>query len=264
MSEYLVQFNNISKFFGKVIALKDVTMKLKRGEIMCLLGDNGAGKSTLIKTLAGVHKPDEGEIIFEDKRIIFDSPRDALDIGIGTVYQDLALVSLMSVTRNFFMGREPQKGLPLLKTFDIEKANKIAAERMGQIGIDVRDPSQAVGTMSGGERQCLAISRAIYFGAKVLVLDEPTSALGVHQASMVLKYIVKAASQGLAVILITHNVHHAYPVGNSFTVLNRGRSMGTFQKKDISREKLLSMMAGGEELNKLEVELKEMDRITTS
>ena len=169
----------------------------------------------------------------------------------------------MSVTRNFFMGREPQKGLHPFKTFDIEKANKIAAERMGQIGIDVRDPSQAVGTMSGGERQCLAISRAIYFGAKVLVLDEPTSALGVHQASMVLKYIVKAAANGLAVILITHNVHHAYPVGNSFTVLNRGKSLGTFQKKDISREELLSMMAGGEELAKLEVELKEMDRLNS-
>ena len=258
MSDYLVQFNNISKFFGKVIALKDVTMKLKKGEIMCLLGDNGAGKSTLIKTLAGVHRPDEGEIIVEGKKTIFDSPKDALDMGIATVYQDLALVSLMSVTRNFFMGREPMKGPPFFKTFDIEKANKIAAERMGQIGIDVRDPSQAVGTMSGGERQCLAISRAIYFGAKVLVLDEPTSALGVHQASVVLKYIVKAASQGLAVILITHNVHHAYPVGNSFTVLNRGKSLGTYEKKNISREKLLSMMAGGEELNKLEVELQEM------
>ena len=134
MSDYLIQFNNISKFFGKVIALKDVTMKLKKGEIMCLLGDNGAGKSTLIKTLAGVHKPDEGEIIVEDKKTIFDGPKDALDMGIATVYQDLALVSLMSVTRNFFMGREPLKGPPLFKTFDIEKANKIAAERMGQIG----------------------------------------------------------------------------------------------------------------------------------
>ena len=169
----------------------------------------------------------------------------------------------MSVTRNFFMGREPQKGLPFFKTFDVNKANKIAAERMGQIGIDVRDPSQAVGTMSGGERQCLAISRAIYFGAKVLVLDEPTSALGVHQASMVLKYVVKAASEGLAVILITHNVHHAYPVGNSFTVLNRGKSLGTFKKEDISREELLGMMAGGEELDKLEVELKEMNRLNS-
>ena len=181
-------------------------------------------------------------------------------MGSATGYQDLALVSLMSVTRNCFMGREPQKGRPFCKSFDIEKANKIAAERMGQKGIDVRDTSQAVGTMSGGERQCLAISRAIYFGAKVLILDEPTSALGVHQASVVLKYIVKAASQGLAVILITHNVHHAYPVGNSFTVLNRGKSLGTFEKKNISREKLLSMMAGGEELDKLEVELKEIDR----
>ena len=119
MSENLIEFNGISKFFGKVIALKDVTMKVKKGEIMCLLGDNGAGKSTLIKTLSGVHKPDEGEIIVEGQKIIFDSPKDALDIGIATVYQDLALVPLMSVTRNFFMGREPQKGIPFFKTFDL-------------------------------------------------------------------------------------------------------------------------------------------------
>ena len=125
MSEFLIQFNSISKFFGKVIALKDVTMKVKKGEIMCLLGDNGAGKSTLIKTLSGVHKPDEGEIIVEGKNTIFDSPKDALDMGIATVYQDLALVPLMSVTRNFFMGREPQKGIPFFKTFDIDKANNI-------------------------------------------------------------------------------------------------------------------------------------------
>jgi len=163
--ETIVEFNQISKFFGSVIALQEVTMHIKKGEIMCLLGDNGAGKSTLIKTLSGVHKPDKGEIIIEGKKIIFDSPREALDMGIATVYQDLALVSLMSVTRNFFMGREPIKGFGPFKTFDIEKANSIAAERMGQIGIDIRDPSQAVGTMSGGERQCLAISRAIYFGA---------------------------------------------------------------------------------------------------
>ena len=226
MSDNLIEFNNISKFFGSVIALKDVTMHIKRGQIMCLLGDNGAGKSTLIKTLSGVHKPDEGEIIVEGKKTIFDSPRDALDMGIATVYQDLALVSLMSVTRNFFMGREPTKGFGPFKTFDINRANTIASERMGQIGIDIRDPSQ-----------------------------------GVHQASVVLKYIVKAASSGLGVILITHNVHHAYPVGNSFTILNRGKSMGTFEKKNLSREKLLGMMAGGEELDKLEVELKEIDRI---
>ena len=130
MSNVLVEFNNISKFFGSVIALKDVTMKVKKGEIMCLLGDNGAGKSTLIKTLSGVHKPDEGEIIVEGEKTEFESPRDALDMGIATVYQDLALVSLMSVTRNFFMGREPKKGFGPFKTFDIQKANIIAAERI--------------------------------------------------------------------------------------------------------------------------------------
>ena len=239
---------NYDKGFGDFTSDSKMTLRNKQGE-------------ETVRNFRGKTLEVEGD---GDKTLfIFDSPKEALDIGIATVYQDLALVPLMSVTRNFFMGREPLKGPPFLKTFDIEKANKIAAERMGQIGIDVRDPSQAVGTMSGGERQCLAISRAIYFGAKVLVLDEPTSALGVHQASVVLKYIVKAASQGLAVILITHNVHHAYPVGNSFTVLNRGKSLGTYEKKDISREKLLSMMAGGEELDKLEVELKEMNRVSS-
>ena len=122
--ETIVEFNQISKFFGSVIALQEVTMHIKKGEIMCLLGDNGAGKSTLIKTLSGVHKPDKGEIIVEGKKIIFDSPRDALDMGIATVYQDLALVSLMSVTRNFFMGREPIKGFGPFKTFDIEKSEQ--------------------------------------------------------------------------------------------------------------------------------------------
>jgi len=143
--ETIVEFNQISKFFGSVIALQEVTMHIKKGEIMCLLGDNGAGKSTLIKTLSGVHKPDKGEIIVEGKKIIFDSPREALDMGIATVYQDLALVSLMSVTRNFFMGREPIKGFGPFKTFDIEKANSIAAEKMKQIGIDIRDEQYSCG-----------------------------------------------------------------------------------------------------------------------
>ena len=256
MSDYLVQFNNISKFFGKVIALKDVTMKLRKGEIMCLLGDNGAGKSTLIKTLAGVHKPDEGEIIFEGEKIIFDSPKDALDIGIATVYQDLALVSLMSVTRNFFMGREPLKGPPFLKTFDIEKANKIAAERMGQIGIDVRDPSQAVGTMSGGERQCLAISRAIYFGAKVLILDEPTSALGQKQQMEVLKTIKKVQQLGnIAIILITHNEIHARLIANRFTFLSLGEVIGSGKSSELGGDDVKRLMAGGAQIGDLAKEL---------
>ena len=205
-----IDVQSISKFFGTVIALKDISMQCHAGEVMALLGDNGAGKSTLIKALAGVHKPDEGQILIDGTPVDFNSPREALDMGIATVYQDLALVPLISVTRNFFMGREPTKGWGPFSYLDMAHANKIAHDEMLSIGIDVRDPTQAVGTMSGGERQCLAISRAVHFGARVLILDEPTSALGVKQAGIVLRYIAQAKARGLAVILITHNVHHAY------------------------------------------------------
>lgn len=256
----LIELRAISKFFGKVIALKDVSLTVRKGEVMCLLGDNGAGKSTLIKCLSGVHQPSKGDIYVEGDKTVFESPRDPLDRGIATVYQDLGLVPLMSITRNFFMGREPTRYPWPFRIFDEERANQIATEKMLEIGIDIRDPGQAVGTLSGGERQTVAIAKAIYFGAKVLILDEPTSALGVHQASVVLKIIVNAAEAGLGVILITHNVHHAYPVGNRFTVLNRGTSLGTYEKAELPREKLLSMMAGGEELEELEIELKEMNK----
>jgi simple sugar transport system ATP-binding protein len=256
----LIDVQSISKHFGSVIALRDVSMTVRAGEVMCLLGDNGAGKSTLIKTLSGVHKPSEGRILVEGKPVDFDSPRDALDAGIATVYQDLAMIPLMSVTRNFFMGREPTRGFWPFRNFDIGSADRTAKEEMRKIGIDVRDPSQAVGTLSGGERQCVAIARAVYFGAKVLILDEPTSALGVSQASMVLRYIAQARARNLGVIFITHNVHHAYPVGDSFTLLNRGRTLGTYRKEDISREEVLNMMAGGKELADLDAELAEFTR----
>ena len=256
----LIDVENVSKYFGSVIALKDVSMTVNAGEVLCLLGDNGAGKSTLIKTLSGVHQPTEGEIRLEGKRVQFESPRDALNHGIATVYQDLAMVSLMSVTRNFFMGREPIKGRGIFRRVDIDFANRVALEEMSKIGIDVRDPTQAVGTMSGGERQCVAIARAVYFGAKVLILDEPTSALGVKQASMVLRYIAQARARNLGVIFITHNVHHAYPVGDKFTILNRGRTLGTYRKENTSREQVLEMMAGGKELAQLSAELEEFAR----
>ena len=258
MATALVEFKNVSKYFGSVIALKDISFKLEPGGcVCCLLGDNGAGKSTLIKILSGVHQPSEGEIYMEGEKVNFSSPRDAMDKGIGVVYQDLALIPLMSVTRNFFMGREPTKSFGRI---DLEAANKIAQEKMAEIGINVRDPSQAVGTMSGGERQCLAIARAIYFGAKVLILDEPTAALGVKQSGLVLKFVAQARERGIGVILITHNVHHAYPIANDFTLLNRGQSLGFFHKKNVSREKILELMAGGQELKELEFELKEMGR----
>jgi simple sugar transport system ATP-binding protein len=258
----LIDVQNISKHFGTVIALSGVSMRVYAGEVHCLLGDNGAGKSTLIKILSGVHRPTDGRILLEGEPVEFESPRDALDRGIATVYQDLAMIPLMSITRNFFMGREQAitKGRGLFERLDMKRANAIAREEMGKIGIDVRDPTQAVGTLSGGERQCVAIARAVYFGAKVLILDEPTSALGVKQASVVLRYVAQARARNLGVIFITHNVHHAWAVGDTFTVLNRGRTLGTFHRDEITREQLLNMMAGGKELEELGAELEEFAR----
>ena len=253
----VLEVRNISKYFGSVIALKDISLKLAQGEVMCLLGDNGAGKSTLIKTLSGVHRPDEGEYLVGGKPVHFTSPRDALDHGIATVYQDLAMIPLMSISRNFFLGSEPTQGWGPFKRFDMRRANEIAREEMHKMGIDIRDPEQPVGTLSGGERQSVAIARAVYFGAKVLILDEPTSALGVKQAGTVLRYIAKARMQGVGVIFITHNPHHAFPIGDTFTILKRGRTLGTFHKGDIDRDEMIRMMSGGEELDKLEHELRE-------
>jgi simple sugar transport system ATP-binding protein len=254
-SSPLMELRRVSKFFGTVRALRDVSVIVNPGEVHCLLGDNGAGKSTLIKILSGVHRPDEGEILLDGAQVTFTSPRDALNRGIATVFQDLATLPLMSVARNFFVGREPTLGRTVLRRLDWRRMNRVAVDELANMGIEIRDPGQAVGTLSGGERQSLAIARAVYFGARVLILDEPTSALGVHQASVVLRLIARARNQGLGVVFITHNIQHAFPVGDRFTILNRGRSMGTFLKNEISRDEVQAMMAGGKELYDLEAEL---------
>ncbi|KAB0571952.1 sugar ABC transporter ATP-binding protein [Brucella pituitosa] len=248
MTTPIIEVRNLVKHFGPVIALNGVSLSVEPGQVHCLLGDNGAGKSTLIKTLSGVHKPTSGEFFVDGKQVVFNSPRDALDHGIATVYQDLAMIPLMSVMRNFFLGREPTKGIGPVRWFDAQFAEDVTREEMKKIGIDVRDPQQAVGTLSGGERQCVAIARAVYFGAKVLILDEPTSALGVRQTAMVLKYINLVRERGLGVIFITHNVRHAHAVGDKFTVLNRGATLGTRTRSDVDMDELQSLMAGGQEL----------------
>lgn len=251
----LLEVRHVSKLFGSVIALSDISARVYPGEVTCILGDNGAGKSTLIKIFAGVHQPTTGEFLLEGEAVTFNSPRDALERGIATVYQDLALIPLMSVWRNFVLGSEPTKGFGPFRRIDIERATRTAKEEMAKMGIDVRDTEQPVGTMSGGERQSVAISRAIYLGAKVLILDEPTAALGVKQSGTVLRYILQARNQDLGVIFITHNPHHAYPVGDHFVVLRRGRIFGDFRKDEITQEKLVYMMAGGEDLEQLQSEL---------
>jgi len=255
MSTPIIEMRNIEKHFGSVIALAGVSLAVNAGEAMCLLGDNGAGKSTFIKTMAGVHAPSAGEMLVDGRPVHFSGPREALDAGIATVYQDLAVIPLMSITRNFFMGREPTKGFGPFRHIDFTYCDGVAREEMKKIGIDVRDPGQAVGTLSGGERQCVAISRAVYFGAKVLILDEPTSALGVRQTSMVLKYVNMVRNKGLGVVFISHNVRHAMAVGDKFTVLNRGKTLDTANKGEITPEELQNLMAGGQELADLESSL---------
>jgi simple sugar transport system ATP-binding protein len=251
----LLEVRNVSKYFGNVNALKDISVGVNAGEVTCVLGDNGAGKSTFIKILSGVHRHDEGELLCEGEPTHFNSPREAKERGIATVFQDLATVPLMSVWRNFFLGSEPTVGRGPLRRIDVKAAQRIMHDEMRKMGIDVRDPDQPVGTLSGGERQAVSIARAVYFGAKVLILDEPTSALGVKQSGVVLRYVAQARDRGLGVIFITHNPHHAFPVGDRFVILNRGRLVGDWRKNEISRDELVKQMSGGAELDALTHEL---------
>lgn len=248
----LIELRDIEKHFGSVIALAGVSVSVMPGECHCLLGDNGAGKSTFIKTMSGVHKPTRGEILVDGERVAFTSPRDAMARGIATVYQDLAMIPLMSVTRNCWMGREPKRRVGPFRFFDFQTANRVAMEAMREMGIRLREPDQAVGTLSGGERQTVAICRAVHFGARVLILDEPTSALGVRQTSKVLATIDQVRKKGIGVVFITHNVRHAMAVGDRFTVLNRGQTLGTAKRGEITTEELQDLMAGGAELAELE------------
>ena len=254
----LLEARDVSKYFGSVNALQHISLKVNAGEVTCVLGDNGAGKSTLIKILSGVHAPDEGELLMDGEPVTFANPRDARAVGIATVFQDLATVPLMSVWRNFFLGNEPTKGWGPLQRMDVKAAQSIMRSEMAKMGIDVRDPNQTVGTLSGGERQAMSIARAVYFGAKVLILDEPTSALGVKQSGIVLKYVIQARAQGRGVVFITHNPHHAFPVGDRFVLLKRGQMMGSYLKSQTTLEQLTSLMAGGAELEQLSHELQGM------
>lgn len=252
---HLISLRDVGKHYGNVIALSDISMDVDAARVTCVLGDNGAGKSTLIKIIAGLHEHSAGtfSIMGEDRKL--SSPRDALDAGIAAVYQDLAVVSLMPIWRNFFLGSELRKHFGML---DVQRMKDITKQELLEMGIDLRDVDQPIGTLSGGERQCVAIARAVYFGAKALILDEPTAALGVKQSGVVLKYILRARDRGLGVIFITHNPHHAYPVGDRFLLLRRGKSIGYFEKDEITLPELTGMMAGGAELEQLAHELEQI------
>jgi simple sugar transport system ATP-binding protein len=240
----VVELRDISKSFGQVAALNGVTMHVYPGKVTCLVGDNGAGKSTLIQILAGVHRPDSGRLVVDGQPVTFAGPRDALGRGISTVFQDLAMIPLISIVRNFFLGREPARFVGGFRVVDWHEASRLAEQEMRHIGIETRDLNQPVGTLSGGERQSVAIARAIHFGARVLVLDEPTSALGLKEARRVLEHIGNARDHGIGIVFISHNLTHAWEVGDRFVVLNRGTSYGEFERADLTMDELRAMMEG--------------------
>lgn len=252
----ILQMRDVGKRYGSVSALENITLAVRANEVTCVLGDNGAGKSTLIKIMSGLHLHDSGVLEIEGVETQFASPRDALARGIATVYQDLAVVGLMEVWRNFFLGSEiRKKGLPFA-ALDIKAMQRITQQELAKMGIDIRDVDQPIGTLSGGQRQSVAIARAVYFGARVLILDEPTAALGVKQAGMVLRYTAAARDSGLGVVFITHNPHHAYMVGDHFVILRLGHTILDRSRSEVTLEELTTQMAGGDELADLAHELR--------
>ncbi|MDP9811483.1 simple sugar transport system ATP-binding protein [Rhizobium tibeticum] len=256
MKTPILELENVNKSFGPIDVLHNITLKVHPGEVLCLLGDNGAGKSTLIKTFAGVYKPTSGTVKFEGRALTFNNPREAADMGIATVHQFGGTFPLMSIGRSFFVGREPTKGFGPFKIYDRKMANEIAVKAVREFGITrIDDGDRLIGGLSGGERQSLAIARAVHFGARVLILDEPTAALGVKEAAHVLRIVLEARRRGLAVIFITHNVIHAMTVGDHFAVLIKGEKAADFRKGEKTREEITDLMAGGEAMAELEAEI---------
>jgi simple sugar transport system ATP-binding protein len=243
----LVEVRDVAKNFGRIVALNGVSFTLPRSEVLALLGDNGAGKSTMIKILTGLFQPDRGEIRWEGEPVRFSSPRDAYEIGVATVYQDLAIVDLMSIYRNVFLGREKAvtKGIGPFRWLDRKKAHADARKAIADIGIDIRDPEEAIARMSGGERQSIAIARAAYFNPKLLILDEPTSALSLRQTGRVLKSVEEARNKGISIVFITHNVHHVFPVADRYVVLWHGESIAEFKRGDHTKEEISELIVEG-------------------
>ncbi|MEX3503925.1 ATP-binding cassette domain-containing protein [Corynebacterium sp. LK2510] len=248
----IIELRDVSKSYGGFDALRAVNMSVREGEVVCVLGDNGAGKSTLINILSGMHRHTAGELLIDGQPTAFSSPRDALEVGISTVYQHLAIVDELSVWRNFFLGQEQSGVAGSLKTAEMKR---ICAAQLAEMGVDIPDVDVEAGTLSGGQRQVVAIARAIHFGARVVILDEPTAALGVKQSGMVLRFIAAARDRGVAVVLVTHNPHHAFLVGDHFTILNLGRQVLDAPRSAVTLEELTRQMSGGAELDTLSHEL---------
>jgi D-xylose transport system ATP-binding protein len=240
----VLELRDISKSFGQVQALRDVDLEVRAGEVMALVGDNGAGKSTLIKTIAGIHAADSGEIWFEGSHVHINNPKDAAKLGIEVVYQDLALCDNLDVVQNMYLGREAHDFAQRLNEPVMEQRT---AETLKSLRVTtIRSIRQAVATLSGGQRQSVAVARAVMWNSKLVILDEPTAALGVAQTEQVLALVKRLGEQGLAVILISHNLHDVFAVADRITVLRLGRNAGLFERTAVTQQEVVQAITAGE------------------
>lgn len=252
----LIKLVGINKRFGSLQALKDINMEILEGEVIGLLGDNGAGKTTLIKIILGLERPDSGEIYLENKKTKITSTAMSRKWGMEAAYQGFALVPEMNIARNFFLGRE-ETNFGFLKVLDMKKMIKICDKKLGEIGIRRKMTSyNKVNILSGGEKQSICIGRAVHFGAKILILDEPTASLSINETNKVLEYVREAKKMGLSVIFITHNVHHVYEVADRFVILGEGAVIGKFEKKDTNAKQIIEIISKGKLIAEHKIKVK--------
>ena len=243
MAESIIKCEGLNKWYGSIQALKDVSIDIKKGESVGLVGDNGAGKSTFIKILSGVHKADTGKIFFDGNLVKINNAKDSMKLGIETIFQDSALAPTLSIARNLFVGREPLTfKLGSFGLLDRKKMAKESIDAIKRVELDLRSGDEVVENLSGGERQGVVIARALYFRTKVLIMDEPTNHLSVKETEKVLRWIEKLKAEGTTCIFITHNLHHVYPVSDRLVVFACGEKIADVQKKDTSIEDLTKMI----------------------
>jgi simple sugar transport system ATP-binding protein len=247
----VLELRSLTVRYGNVPALSRLNLSLRAGEIVCVMGENGSGKSTLVAVLSGLRRHDEGELLLAGRPVRFRSPKQARAAGVATVWQDLAVAPLLSVWRNFFLGAEPTRGMWPLRRLDLDRAREITIRAMARTGVTGVDPDQPASALQAGERQSLAIARAMHFGARALVIDEPIAPMTVAQNTLVLQSVVTARTQGLAVVFVTHNPRYAHLVGDRFLLLARGQVAGSLTRDDVDADDLTRLMAGGEELSSL-------------
>jgi simple sugar transport system ATP-binding protein len=244
----VLELRSVGVRYGNVAALSRVTAALRPGEITCVLGENGSGKSTLVAVLSGLRRPDEGEVLLAGTPVRFRSPRQARAAGIATVWQDLAVGPLLPVWRNLFLGAEPTRGLWPARRLDVARARVLAEQAMARVGVTGLDPDQPASALQAGERHALAIARALHFGTRVLVVDEPTAPMTVTQHGLVLQSMVAARAEGRAVLYVTNNPRYAHLVGDRFLLLGGGQVAGDLTRADVDADDLVRLMTGGDEL----------------